>query len=74
MPSMLLPRNGVCTSHSLIPPSPLQLSRLALANLLHRTIIIDMNIQALGLVVHRAHAIGLEDAVLLGEVVLRESL
>lgn len=48
--------------------------RLALANLLNRTIIIDMNVQPIRLVVHRAHAIGLEDAVLLGEIVLRESL
>lgn len=33
-----------------------------------------MNVEALGLVIHGAHAVGLEDAVFLGEVVLRECL
>jgi hypothetical protein len=33
-----------------------------------------MNIEALGLVVHRAHAVGLEDAMFLGEVGLCERL
>jgi hypothetical protein len=48
--------------------------RLSLANLLDRTIIIDVNVQPLRLVVHRLHAIGLENAVLLGEIVLCEGL
>jgi hypothetical protein len=49
-------------------------SSSSLANLLNHTLIINMNIQPIRLVVHRAHAVRLEDAVLLGEVVLRERL
>lgn len=45
-----------------------------MANFLDRTIVVDMNIQPLRLVVHRAHAVGLEDAVFLREVALRKSL
>jgi hypothetical protein len=47
---------------------------LALANLLDRTVIVDVNVQPFRLEVHRLHAIGLEDAVLLGEIVLRKGL
>jgi hypothetical protein len=49
-------------------------STLTLASLLHRTILANMDVQPLGLVVHRLHAVGLEDAVFLGEVGLREGL
>jgi hypothetical protein len=52
----------------------LSLVRLTLANLLDRTLLIDMNVEALGLVVHRAHTVGLEDTVFLGEVGLCERL
>jgi hypothetical protein len=45
-----------------------------MCDLLDRAIIVDVDVQSLGLVVHRAHAVRLEDAVLLGEVVLREGL
>lgn len=47
---------------------------LSLANALNRAIIIDMNIDPLRLKVHRLHAIRLENAVLLGEIGLCESL
>jgi hypothetical protein len=52
----------------------LSLVHLTLANLLHGTLLIDMDVEALGPVVHRAHAVGLEDAVFLGEVGLCERL
>jgi hypothetical protein len=47
---------------------------LTMANLVHRTIIIDMNVQPLRVVVHSLHAIGLEHAVLLGEIGLCKRL
>jgi hypothetical protein len=47
---------------------------LTLASLLHRTILANMDVQPLGLVVHRLHAVGLEDAVFFGEVGLGEGL
>jgi hypothetical protein len=39
---------------------------LTMRNLLHRAIIVNMNVQPLWLVVHGAHTIGLENAVFLG--------
>jgi hypothetical protein len=47
---------------------------LTLASLLNRTILANMDVQPLRLVVHRLHAIGLEDAVFFGEVCLGEGL
>jgi hypothetical protein len=47
---------------------------LTVCNLLDQTILVDMDVQPLGLVVHGAHRVGLEDAVFLGEVGLREGL
>jgi hypothetical protein len=49
-------------------------STLTLASLLHRTILANMDVQPVGLVIHRLHAVGPEDAVFLGEVGLREGL
>jgi hypothetical protein len=49
-------------------------SRLTVGDLLDGTIIIHMNIETVWLEVHRAHAVGLEYAVLFGKVALRESL
>jgi hypothetical protein len=52
----------------------LNCSCLTMANLVHRTIIINVNVQPLGVVVHSLHAVGLKNAVLLGEIGLCESL
>jgi hypothetical protein len=49
-------------------------NRLTVGDLLDGAIIVDVDVQSLGLVVHRAHAVGLDDAVLLREVGLREGL
>jgi hypothetical protein len=49
-------------------------STLTVCNLLNRAILIDMDIQPLGLVVHGSHGVGLENAVFLGEIGLREGL
>jgi len=43
-------------------------------NLLDSAVLIHMNVQALRLVIHRAHAVGLQNTVFLGEVGLREGL
>lgn len=47
---------------------------LTLSNLLDGTIFINMDVQPLGLEVHGLHRVGLEDAVLLGKIGLREGL
>ena len=47
---------------------------LTVANLLHRTVLANMNVQPIRLVVHGHHGIGLDDAVLLGKVLLCECL
>jgi len=47
---------------------------LSIPHILHRPILIDMDIQPLGLVVHGAHAVRLEHAVFLGEILFRECL
>jgi len=54
-------------------PLPL-IIRLAISHVLHCAILANMHIQALRLVVHGAHAVRLEDAVLLREVFLRKGL
>lgn len=53
------------------PPVPLVST---MRDLLHRAVFIDMHVKPLGLVVHGAHGIGLEDAVFLGEIGFGESL
>jgi hypothetical protein len=70
-----------CTQHLLMHHSQRSSSisrnvriHLTLASALHRTILANMDVQPVGLVVHRLHASGLEDAVLLGEVGLCEGL
>jgi hypothetical protein len=68
------PIHHIYTPHSEVCIRMLSLVRLTLANLLDRTLLIDMNVEALGLVVHRAHTVGLEDTVFLGEVGLCERL
>jgi hypothetical protein len=47
---------------------------LTVANLLHRAVLANMDVQPIGLVVHGHHGIGLDDAVLLGEILLCECL
>jgi hypothetical protein len=47
---------------------------LTLSNLLDGTVFINMDVQPLGLEVHGLHRVGLEDAVLLGKIGLREGL
>lgn len=46
---------------------------LTMRDLLDSAILINMNVQAVRLVIHGAHAVGLEDAVLLGQILLCES-
>lgn len=48
--------------------------RLSISHILHRAVLIDVDVQPVGLVVHGAHAVGAENAVFLGEVLLCESL
>jgi len=47
---------------------------LTVGDVLDSTILVDMNVDTVGLKVHRLHAIRLENAVLLGKIALRESL
>jgi len=47
---------------------------LTIDNLLHRPILIDVDVHTIRLVVHGAHAVRLEDAVLLGEIGLCKRL
>ena len=47
---------------------------LTIAHILHGPILANVDIQSLRLVVHSAHAVGLEHAVLLGEILLGERL
>lgn len=49
-------------------------SHLTIPNLLHRPILANMNIQPLRLMIHSHHSIGLDNAVFLGEILLREGL
>lgn len=49
-------------------------NRLTVANILHSSVLADVNVQPIRLVVHGAHAVGLEHAVLFGEVLLCEGL
>lgn len=37
-------------------------------------LVVDMDVQTLGLVIHGAHAVGLDDAVFLGEICFGEGL
>ena len=53
---------------------PRSVDHLTVAHILHRAILGNMDIQPIRLVVHGHHAIGLDHAVLLGEVLLRERL
>lgn len=39
---------------------------LAVSDVLHRALLVNVNVEAVGLVVHGAHRVGLKDAVLLG--------
>lgn len=55
-------------------PTPAQGSRLTVCNLLDRTVLINVDIQSFRLVIHRAHAVGLQDAMLLGKINLGERL
>ena len=47
---------------------------LTIADVLHSPILANVNVQPIRLVVHGAHAVGLEDTVFLGEVLLCKSL
>lgn len=47
---------------------------LTIAHILHGPILANVDIQSLRLVVHSAHAVGLEHAVLLGEILLGKRL
>ena len=47
---------------------------LTLSNLLDGAVFINMDVQPFGLEVHGLHRVGLEDAVLLGQIGLREGL
>lgn len=47
---------------------------LTLSNLLDGSVFINMDVQPFGLEVHGLHRVGLEDAVLLGKIGLREGL
>lgn len=51
-----------------------RVSRLSVAHLLHCAVITDVNVQPVRLVVHGHHATGLDDAMLLGKVLLCECL
>ena len=60
-----------------LPCAPLRYARSGsstVADLLHGTVLANMNVQPVRLVVHGHHGIGLDDAVLLGEVLLCECL
>ena len=48
--------------------------RLTVAHILHSPILANVNVQPIRLVVHGAHAVGLEDTVFFGEVLLCKSL
>jgi hypothetical protein len=54
--------------------STLHSINLTVCDLFNHTLLVDMDVQPLGLVVHGAHRVGLENAVFLGEVGLRECL
>jgi len=58
-------------SHPATVPSD---TRLTLGNLVDSTILVEVNVQPLGLEIHGLHIAFVEDAVLLGEVGLCESL
>lgn len=47
---------------------------LTVAHILHRPVLTNVDVQPVRLVVHGHHAVGLEHAVLLGEVLLCEGL
>ena len=49
-------------------------SKLTVANILDGALVVDVNVETIGLVVHGAHGVGLEDTVLLGEVLFGEGL
>jgi hypothetical protein len=66
-----------CISHSysdLLGLSLQTCTRLTVSYVLDGSILADVDVQPLGLVVHCAHAVGLQDAVLLGKVRLCEGL
>lgn len=48
--------------------------RLTVADVLDGALLIDVDVEAVGPVVHGAHRVGLDDAVLLREVLLGEGL
>lgn len=48
--------------------------RLTVSNVLDGALLVNVDVEAIGLVVHGAHRVGLENAVLRGEVLLSERL
>ena len=56
-----------CKAHS-------HFNGLTITHILDSTLLIDVDVEAVGLVVHGAHGVGLEDAVFLGEILFSEGL
>lgn len=70
---LFISHHYVCMSHH--DPAPTsEVNTLTELHILYGSILANVNVQPIRLEVHGLHAAGFEDAVLLGEVLLREGL